>query len=186
MTTVIVITAKRNGFRRCGVAHSDQPTAWFRDDFTAEQWEELLKEPQLFLAVEERDLGLGLEQHNAFTSSAALSEAPITAEGALQSLGQADPAAMGNAGLNLQDGASHGLDLSQVGGVVSADEVKPEPDLEALWTAALLEDEQRDVAKLNAETETLWDEAIAEDVLREVATGKAAKAPAKPKKAAGK
>ncbi|MGH7960466.1 MAG: hypothetical protein ACRERD_01415, partial [Candidatus Binatia bacterium] len=100
--------------------------------------------------------------------------------------GQTDPAAVGDAGLNLQHGASHGLDLPQVGGVVSADEVKPEPDLEALRTAALLEDEQREAAKLNAETETLWDEAIAEDVLREVAKEKAAKAPAKPKKAAGK
>ncbi|WP_338741533.1 MULTISPECIES: HI1506-related protein [unclassified Pseudomonas] len=186
MTTVIVITAKRNGFRRCGVAHSDQPTAWFRDDFTDEQWEELSKEPQLFLAVEERDFGLGLEQHNAFTSSSALPEAPISGKGALSSVGQADPAAVGNVGPKLLDGASLEPDLSPVGGVVSAGGGKSEPDLEVLWSAALLEEEQREAAKLNAETETLWDEAIAEDVLREAAKVKATKVPAKPKKAADK
>lgn len=182
----IVITSKHDGFRRCGIAHSSSASRYPDDFFSETQLRALSKEPQLILAYEEDEFDQVQDRRDENLQEVDVSKAAGTSESALQSLGQTDASAVGNAGLNLQDGASHGLDLSQVGGVVSADEVKPEPDLEALWTAALLEDEQRDVAKLSAETETLWDEAIAEDVLREVAKEKAAKAPAKPKKAAGK
>jgi len=182
----IVITSKHDGFRRCGIAHSSAAARYPDDFFSEAQLRALSKEPQLILAYEEDEFDQVQDRRDENLQEVDVSKAAGTSESALQSLGQTDPAAVGDAGLNLQDGASHGLDLSQVGGVVSADEVKPEPDLDALWTAALLEDEQREAAKLHAETETLWDEAIAEDVLREVAKEKAAKAPAKPKKAAGK
>lgn len=46
----IVITSKRDGFRRCGIAHPGQPTFYPDDFFTDEQLEALEKEPQLILA----------------------------------------------------------------------------------------------------------------------------------------
>jgi hypothetical protein len=80
MTTVIVITAKRNGFRRCGVSHSDQPTTWQQHDFTDEQWVELIKEPQLFLSVEERDMDLVLEPRHELASPGSLPQTSFTPE----------------------------------------------------------------------------------------------------------
>lgn len=46
----IVITSKRDGFRRCGIAHPGKPTYYPDDFFTDEQLEALGKEPQLILA----------------------------------------------------------------------------------------------------------------------------------------
>lgn len=46
----IVITSKRDGFRRCGIAHSGKPTYYPDDFFTDEQLEALEKESQLILA----------------------------------------------------------------------------------------------------------------------------------------
>ncbi len=46
----IVITSKRDGFRRCGIAHPGKPTFYPDDFFTDEQLEALEKEPQLILA----------------------------------------------------------------------------------------------------------------------------------------
>lgn len=171
MTTVIVITAKRNGFRRCGVAHSDRPTAWQPGAFTAEQWDELLKEPQLFLSVEERNHGLGLEQHNAFTSSAALPEASNTAKNAQSQTLETSATALGDGVL---------LPIAPVAG-----------NLDSLWDDALLEDQEREVAKALAATavelDALWEDALTEDQAREAAKATAAKPPAKPGKAkAGK
>lgn len=182
----IVITSKHDGFRRCGIAHSSTALRYPDDFFSETQLRALSKEPQLILAYEEDEFDQVQDRRDENLQEVDVSKAAGTSESAVPSLGQADPAAVGNAGLNLQNGAYLGLDLSQVSGVVSSDGAKSEPDLEALWSAALLEDEQREAAKLNAETETLWDEAIAEDVLREAAKVKATKAPAKPKKAADK
>lgn len=167
MTTVIVITAKRNGFRRCGVAHSDQPTTWHQDDFTDEQWEELSKEPQLFLAVEDRDLGQGLEPRHAFTSSTALPEAQSTAQ-------NPQPKAVEAGTTTLGDGVL--LPIAPV-----AD------NIDLLWTDALLEDQacevEKALASADVELASLWDEAIKEDQDREAAKALAAKPPAKPGKA---
>lgn len=46
----IVITSKRDGFRRCGIAHPGKPTFYPDDFFTDEQLEALQKESQLILA----------------------------------------------------------------------------------------------------------------------------------------
>lgn len=46
----IVITSKRDGFRRCGIAHPGKPTFYPDDFFTDEQLEALEKDPQLILA----------------------------------------------------------------------------------------------------------------------------------------
>src|SRR5450830_1186683 len=75
MSIVITITAKRNGFRRCGVTHSDKPTTYQQDDFTDEQWEALVKEPQLVLSVQEVDLDPVEELPHDSMSQTALSQA---------------------------------------------------------------------------------------------------------------
>lgn len=46
----IVITSKRDGFRRCGIAHPSKPTRYPDEFFTEEQLDALDKEPQLILA----------------------------------------------------------------------------------------------------------------------------------------
>ena len=43
----ITITAKRNGFMRCGVAHKDTPVTWRDGAFTDAQIRELKAEPML-------------------------------------------------------------------------------------------------------------------------------------------
>lgn len=45
--TEITITSKRDGFRRCGVAHKDTPVVWPEGSFTAEQIATLKAEPML-------------------------------------------------------------------------------------------------------------------------------------------
>lgn len=49
----IVITSKRDGFRRCGMAHPGIPTPYPDDFFTEEQLKALGKEPQLILGYVE-------------------------------------------------------------------------------------------------------------------------------------
>lgn len=48
---MIRISAKKDGFRRCGVAHSVQPTEFPDDRFTKKELEELKKEPLLVIEV---------------------------------------------------------------------------------------------------------------------------------------
>lgn len=45
--TELTITAKRDGFRRCGVIHSDKPVVWPAGSFTEEQIALLKSEPLL-------------------------------------------------------------------------------------------------------------------------------------------
>ncbi|HBC0038449.1 TPA: hypothetical protein JGA48_002676 [Salmonella enterica] len=53
MEKVIEITARRDGFRRCGVAHSATTKAWPVDAFTPEQLAVMKADPMLI--VVERD-----------------------------------------------------------------------------------------------------------------------------------
>lgn len=57
MEKVIEITARRDGFRRCGVAHSAETKVWGADAFTAEQLAVLKADPMLI--VVERDQASG-------------------------------------------------------------------------------------------------------------------------------
>ncbi|EKD5561197.1 hypothetical protein VY394_002467 [Escherichia coli] len=57
MEKVIEITARREGFRRCGVAHSATTKAWPADAFTPEQLAVLKADPMLI--VVERDEASG-------------------------------------------------------------------------------------------------------------------------------
>ncbi|AUV93367.1 MULTISPECIES: HI1506-related protein [Klebsiella] len=47
----ITITAKRDGFRRCGVAHRDVPVTWPDGSFTKEQIAILRAEPSLVVHI---------------------------------------------------------------------------------------------------------------------------------------
>ncbi|HBE4653547.1 TPA: hypothetical protein OZ629_005281, partial [Escherichia coli] len=49
MEKVIEITARREGFRRCGVAHSATTKAWPADAFTPEQLAVLKADPMLIV-----------------------------------------------------------------------------------------------------------------------------------------
>ncbi|OIN43340.1 HI1506-related protein [Pseudomonas costantinii] len=75
----IIIKAKHNGFRRCGIAHPSQPTKYADDFFTEEQLKALIKEPQLILAYEEDEFDQVQDEPNADISKAALSQAPDAA-----------------------------------------------------------------------------------------------------------
>ncbi|BAV74114.1 hypothetical prophage protein [Pseudomonas chlororaphis subsp. aurantiaca] len=99
MATVITIISKRNGFRRCGVAHSDQPKDWPQDAFTDEQWDALIAEPQLILAVKETGLDLVSEQRHESTTaiSGPLPEAPETPQAAQPQTLEASAAPVGSA-----------------------------------------------------------------------------------------
>lgn len=75
----IVIKAKHNGFRRCGIAHPSQPTKYADDFFTEEQLKALIKEPQLILAYEEDEFDQVQDEPNEDISQAALSQATDSA-----------------------------------------------------------------------------------------------------------
>ncbi len=47
MTGTLIITAKKDGFRRCGIAHSKQPTEYPADHFGPEKLKQLQAEPML-------------------------------------------------------------------------------------------------------------------------------------------
>jgi hypothetical protein len=72
----IVIKSKRDGFRRCGIAHSSQPTKYADDFFTDEQLKALAKEPQLICAYEEDEFDQVQDETNEHLSQVALPQAP--------------------------------------------------------------------------------------------------------------
>lgn len=53
MAHKIRIISKRDGFRRCGVAHSEEPAFHDLNDFTAAQMEELTTTPMLVVDLVE-------------------------------------------------------------------------------------------------------------------------------------
>lgn len=83
----IIITAKRDGFRRCGIAHSTQGTAYPDDFFTAKQLAQLKREPQL-VVVEGAELAPGQE-----IDDAGLDQAPYTTPAAATAAATAATAA---------------------------------------------------------------------------------------------
>ena len=71
----IVITSKRDGFRRCGIAHPSTPTKYADDFFTEEQLKALAKEPQLICAYEEVEFDQVQDEPNEDHPQTALSQA---------------------------------------------------------------------------------------------------------------
>lgn len=55
MEKVIDITAKRDGFRRAGIAHSEATTTYPLSKFTQAQLEQLQNEPMLVVAIRNAD-----------------------------------------------------------------------------------------------------------------------------------
>jgi len=56
---MIRITSKRDGFRRCGIAHSQTPTEYKDDQFTKEQLDALKAEPMLTVTeIKEQNSGI--------------------------------------------------------------------------------------------------------------------------------
>lgn len=76
----IIISAKRDGFRRAGIAHSSKPTRYADDFFSEEQLKAMLKEPQLTLAHVEDEFDQVQESFNEPSAQAALSETSSTAQ----------------------------------------------------------------------------------------------------------
>lgn len=93
----IVITSKRDGFRRCGIAHPSTPTSYADDFFTDEQLEALSKEPQLILAYAADGFDQVQEQVNEPLSQAPSSQAPDALETSQSQAFEANAAPVGDA-----------------------------------------------------------------------------------------
>ncbi|MDY0212557.1 MAG: HI1506-related protein [Desulfuromonadaceae bacterium] len=48
---MVTITAKKDGFRRCGIAHTSKPTEYEVDRFSAQELAQLRTEPMLVVEV---------------------------------------------------------------------------------------------------------------------------------------
>lgn len=93
----IVITAKRDGFRRCGIAHPGKPTSYPDDFFTEEQLTALDKEPQLILAYAEDEFVQVQERFNESLSQIALPQAPHALEAVKPQAPKTNAAPVGDA-----------------------------------------------------------------------------------------
>lgn len=171
MATVITIISKRNGFRRCGVAHSDKPKDWPVNAFTVDQWEALLAEPQLIVAVKETSLYQASEQRDESTKACAgpLPEAANTLQNAQSQAPETSPAALGDAVVTSGS-------VPVASGVFGFDGPGPEP------TSLVIEQDKGQLTATDIEVEKLWEEALQEELAREEAKDLAAKTSAKPRK----
>lgn len=52
---MIRITSRKEGFRRCGVVHSTEPTDHPDEKFTADELDRLMSEPMLMIEVFDAD-----------------------------------------------------------------------------------------------------------------------------------
>lgn len=93
----IVIISKRDGFRRCGIAHPGKPTSYPDDFFTDEQLGALSKEPQLILTYAQDEFEQVKERFNESLSQAALPQTPNTLEAIQPQTPEANPAPVGDA-----------------------------------------------------------------------------------------
>jgi hypothetical protein len=162
----IIIKAKRNGFRRFGIAHSDQPTPYADAHFTKEQLKALLLEPQLILAYESDGPALDRELSDVHNPQAPAPQASGTLQEVLPQPPTSSTAPVGDAGgqLLVDAGASTDAESALVA---------------TAWDEAHLEDITRESAKRLAEADACWDEAHQEYANRDSAALLAAKVPAK-------
>lgn len=93
----IVIIAKRDGFRRCGIAHPGKPTSYPDDFFSDEQLEALRKEPQLILTYVQDEFDQVLERFNESLSQAASPQTPNALEAVQPQTLEANAAPVGDA-----------------------------------------------------------------------------------------
>lgn len=106
----IIIAAKRSGFRRCGVAHSSQPTFYRDDHFTEGQLNALAKDPQLVVSYADADLVDLQEQADDINSQSSLSKASLPADSTLPQVGETDPSLVVNAPAGIDSGLLGGSD----------------------------------------------------------------------------
>lgn len=92
----IVITAKRDGFRRAGIAHSSKPTRYPDDFFSEKQLKAMLKEPQLTLAHVEDGFDQVQESFNVPSAQAALSETSNSAQDSQSQASETGSASVGD------------------------------------------------------------------------------------------
>lgn len=165
----VIITSKRNGFRRCGVAHPDKPTPYPDEFFTAEQLEALSKEPQLILAYAQDEFDQVQDSRD-------------------ESLQEVDPAKAPDAAQNAQPQAPETIATTLGDAVVlPVDPLmgnrEPGPDGSGLAPfAPLIEQNKGLLNSTDIELDVLWEEALKEELAREEAKAQAAKPPAKPDK----
>lgn len=161
-----IITAKRNGFRRFGIAHSDQPTPYADDHFTEEQLKALLLEPQLILAYEPGGPALDRELSDVHNPQVPAPQASGALQEVLPQSSAPGTAPVGDAGGQLLVNAGASTDA---GSALIA----------TAWDEAHLEHIARESAKRLAEADACWDEAHQEYADRDAAALLAAKVPAK-------
>lgn len=166
----IVITSKRDGFRRCGIAHTSKAVRYPDDFFSEAQLRALVKEPQLTLAYEEDELDQVQDSRDESLQEVAPSKAPDTAQNAQSQAPEANATTLGDAVVlpvaplvgNSEPG-SDGSGLAPGASVIAPDKEQPKEDGIDFDDA-------------------LWDEAHQEELAREAAKAQVAKPRAKPGK----
>lgn len=73
---MIIITSKKDGFRRCGVAHPSRPTEHADDKFTEEELVILQEEPMLTVVVSEGEPAKGKKEGGKDAKAAGQKTAP--------------------------------------------------------------------------------------------------------------
>lgn len=168
----IVITSKRDGFRRCGIAHSSQPTPYPDDFFTEEQLKALSKEPQLVLSYVEDESDQVQDRCDESLQEADLQKTSNTAQNAQSQAPETNATALGDA---LVPSGS----VPVVGGGFGYNSPGSAP------TSAVIEQDKGQLNETDIELDGLWEEAHLEDLAREAAKAEVPKPPAKPRKPKG-
>lgn len=165
----IVITAKRDGFRRCGIAHSRKPTSYPDDFFTEQHLRALDKEPQLILAYAEDEFDQVKDRSDEISQEVDVSKAPGAAQNAQSQTLEAIATALGNGVV---------LPIAPVTG-----SGEPGPDGSGSGpTPPVIEPSYDQSSGAGIEFDALWEDALQEDQAREAAKAEALKAPTKPRK----
>ncbi len=166
----IVITSKRDGFRRCGIAHSSHAARYPDDFFSEAQLRALVKEPQLILAYEEDEFDQVQDSRDESLQEVDLSKAPGTAQNAQSQTSEANTSTLGDAVV---------LPVAPVAG-----SVKPESDGSQLSPIApVIEQDKGQLTAVDIDLDALWEEACQEDQKREATKAQAAKPSVKAEKA---
>ena len=165
----IMIASKRDGFRRCGIAHSSQSTFYPDNFFTEEQLKALSKEPQLVLAYVEDEFDQVQDRRDENLQEAELQKTSNAAQNAQSQAPETNATA-------LVDALVPSGSVPVVGGGFGFDSPGSGP------TSLVIEQDKGPLNAADIELDGLWEEAHLEDQAREAAKAEAAKPPAKTRK----
>ncbi|PHN53946.1 hypothetical protein AO268_23570 [Pseudomonas sp. ICMP 8385] len=168
----IMIASKRDGFRRCGIAHSSQSTFYPDDFFTEEQLKALSKEPQLVLAYVEDEFDQVQDRRDENLQEADLQKTSAAAQNAQSQAPETKSTALGDALVPFGS-------VPVVGGGFGFDSPGSGP------TSLVIKQDKGPLNAADIELDGLWEEAHLEDMAREAAKAEAAKPPAKTRKPKG-